>query len=453
MIRQLLVIVLLLQTDLVTITDAAAAMRSSRNSIDVLSLPYRNGKKKKFGEIEGCFCKGGCYQKEDLSFQTKCCQEICDGMELKGTTHDCAQNCPCYHSTMKYEKQLEVCQGAQEKYEHCTEKIRECSASSNQTAFRIEELTEELKKAKATIDIITKVWVPIGLLGTILITSLGFSCLMKWKMGKITANAGGDNCSLGASSDISSTKFQKNIWNQINNLGGPNGGNVNIYNQNNNSSAPGESVSSGSTLTPTNSTNSIGHSNSLPTSRSGSCHRGANLNVPIHWHQQVQMDHHQHQIHLHSAKNHPNLNLQYLPGVAVQRSPTQLAEPSGHHLPREGRGRERTPADPHHRYMLYLNSERRSSSMSKMANSPRPLYAAERDDVTPPRMRRKARNFAKSEASKKEALPKDLEKDLRLDLKEFPVPNTTSDSNNGDHVAGVDDDAEDVDVTQLKIIA
>ena len=91
--------------------------------------------------------------------------------------------------------------------------------------------------------------------------------------------------------------------------------------------------------------------------------------------------------------------------------------------------------------------------MSKMATSPRPLYAAERDDVTPPRTRRKTRYFAESEASQKEAPSKDLEKDLRLDLKAFPVPNATSDSNNGDHVAGVSDDAEDVDVTQLKIVA
>jgi len=229
-----------------------------------------------------CYCQDieGCYRDNDLLIPVaKCCEDICEDMEVLGTTPECNTHCPCYHETKKYKKELKKRDEFPLKLTECQ---RNATASNLRLESRVDQLQKEIKNAKASLYVIKNIWFPLGILITVLLTALVVSCLFHLKSGTFLRKVPKDDCPIGSASDVR-IQLVKNNWDsKLNNLSSVNPAGLQFYNRsaNNNNLEDETSLSEMSRSVSSNLImnmaipNSLiqGSSSSLPSSRSQSRH-------------------------------------------------------------------------------------------------------------------------------------------------------------------------------------
>jgi len=180
-------------------------------------------------EKDGCYCEGGCYRETDLLFRNRCCRDICDAMDIKGTSSACKKYCPCYHVEMRLmtvtqqlmtveQRRPKASEGAVSKGDVCGRKLEQCQQLADNSTLLMEQLKKELESAHADLEV--KLWLQIGLLSTYVLSIIGCCCLFKWRTGaactksQTRAHATGNNCPTGLATDvITSPEKPKNLLN------------------------------------------------------------------------------------------------------------------------------------------------------------------------------------------------------------------------------------------------
>lgn len=172
---------------------------------------------------DGCLCEGGCYREKHKPFLSRCCRDICESTELKGTSLKCNRYCPCYHleRSLQADRHRPAVEDEDGKRGNCGKKLYQCEEREQLTSdlkFIVGQLKKELKRTKANLGITTKVL--IGLLYIIVLTSIGFCCHQKWSAGaectecRATARSRtskNDRATVSATDVITSRKIQTTL--------------------------------------------------------------------------------------------------------------------------------------------------------------------------------------------------------------------------------------------------
>jgi len=133
-------------------------------------------------------------------------KSICLAAVEKGTQSECKQHCPWYNAIAQHKARWQKCETEekgrreaeddedqqQEQQQQPTEIDALANQPNNMKDLRIKKLTLKLESARSAIDVMFKIWIPLAVVVPVLLTSFGFSCLMKWKTGKMY-NTGGAN--------------------------------------------------------------------------------------------------------------------------------------------------------------------------------------------------------------------------------------------------------------------